>query len=289
MLLPHQIMLAPAFFQGFETGIEYSPNKKSLNNECNIVERCVFTNLKTAFAGNQAQEKGNVIQNCKMWGNIGTCFQWRGQPGHYMIKDINIAMVDRILDRYSGGFFPLYMENIFAEGVGTFGNWMGGAGDYATGMIINFRYPTETGSFPDYHFKGDNILFNACNFRYYGYKKYPMMLNGNNTHVKSLTGYVNPVIGRYAGAHDPDWQKGYKITQLIRTTVEPSEDRKAVVLNNLPSTGDIVVFSNMGNGSFAGMAEVESNSGKAITLKYISPGIKAGVTYNIGLYGNNSI
>lgn len=270
------------FFSGFDTGIEYSPNKKSLNNECNVIEYCVFTNLKTAFAGNQAQEKGNIIQHCKMWDNIETCFEWRGQPGQYTINNINIANVGSILNRFSGSYFPLFMSNIFAERITSFGKWMGGSGDRAQNMIINFRHPEDViGCFPDYHIFGNNVLYDGCHFRYYGKKNIPVIIQGNNVHNCAGTTYVTPIKGLSPAYQDP----GYTLEKIGRYSLTISDDRRAVVINSKPNTGDIIIFSAMGNAAYVGMSEVENNSGKAITLKHISNAVNSGSTmYDLWIY-----
>lgn len=277
--------------QGAQAGIIVSPNGWTQNGELMTVSNHRFIKNRFGFVGCQAQEKMNRLINIACWTEMETLMVWNkygeGTPGHYVVDGINVAIgVENLLYRTSSGFFPLHISNVFAESLQSIGYWQSQVGDCMSNSSINFRHPKHDG-FPDAHLTGGGIHFTNAIMRYYGYAHYPLLLAAQrNTYNNSFQiHYTNPIKGLYnQKASLPDWNDGFEIKFIIRTALDISPDRKAVVMNNVPNVGDILVFSKLGDAAYAGMAEVESNTGKLITMKYISEGIQSGQDYGIGIY-----
>lgn len=279
-------------FSNFTGAIAFSQNGFTQNGELCTIEFVRFTKLKFGFAGCQDQEKTNTIEHVGAWGSVHTVFVWNkygnGSAGFYKLSNISIAAgVGKVLYRASQGGFGLFIDFMQCESLGGFGHWSTGGKDAMQRSSIGFQHPKNAGAFQDSDLTGSGVTFRDCDFRFYGFPNIPvMMVSRNNKFENSGSNgiYVNPIKGYYNNGQDTT----FRIRHIARTGINISNDRKAVLFNSLPNTGDIVIFSEMGNNGFAGRAEVESNSGKAVTLRWISQGIKSNETYNIGIYENKT-
>jgi hypothetical protein len=281
-------LIRDCLITNFTGGIIYSPNGYTLNNELNTIERVVFSNLKFGFAGCQAQEKLNIINNIKAWNNIHTLFVFnvygQQQPGNYYITNISIAGgVGNLVHRKSLDFFPISISNVFGEMLYSIGLWDAGAQkDELRNFSCNFLIPSLAGAFPSAHIKGNGVAFYNCAFRYYGQSQYPMLLAGNFGFVNSDPSFKS--LPYMKGMYNSGTDTTYKITPVTRDSIFVADDRTAILFQPSFNVGDIVVFTEMGNNAWAGMAEVENNSGKAVKLRYISQSVLRSKKYQIGRY-----
>lgn len=189
-------------FKNFTIGLIFSPNGQTANCDLMKVEDIRIYNTKAGIVGCQAQEKSIKLNNINCWGRTHTLFVWgpygNGTPGMYTINGVQIAGgVVRLVNRISGGYFPLQINDVFAEQLGSIGQWHSLVGDRLSNSSIGFVHPDIAG-FPNYgHLYGQNnakgMTLENCTIRYYG-KDMPVLLNGTytiiNSRVDAATGYT---------------------------------------------------------------------------------------------------
>lgn len=167
------IIIKDCAFRGFTIGAITSPNGFTQNAELITFENIQIQNCKIGFAGCQDQEKMNRIINVGAWGTTHTIFAFNkygaGTPGNWVIDGVNVAGdVYQILHRFSGGYFPLFMTNIYAESIFQFGYWQSYVGDALSNFVLDFSYPEEHGALPKAHFEGGGVALNNGVIRNYG-------------------------------------------------------------------------------------------------------------------------
>jgi hypothetical protein len=148
-----------------------SPNGSTQNAELVLIENCNFANYKCCIAGCQAQEKLNEVRHIQAWGTGHTffCNQTYGaaSPGNWYIEGVNLAGFNvQFLNGTSGGFFPSYFKNIYAEQIGKIGVWSGSISDCMEDSLFDLAVPSFVGYFPDWAFSGQ-LRFKNSTFRYY--------------------------------------------------------------------------------------------------------------------------
>lgn len=162
----------------FPVGVVSSPNGFTQNDEITTISNTKFANCPLWISGGQAQEKENRIINVAGWSETHTCFATgvygAGQPGQWSIDGVNIAgRCNRFINNIQGGFFPTYINGVYAEGIGTFGYiGTGYVGAKVSNSLFDFVSPDISGYNTKY-VEADNILFEGCTFRHYGYN-YPI-------------------------------------------------------------------------------------------------------------------
>lgn len=283
-------------FRNFTIGAILSPNGKTLNNELITFENIRVNDCKFAFVGCQAQEKLNRLINWEIWGSVRCAFVWakygQGQPGHYVIDGVNIAgRVVQLIHRPSQGFFPIFLNNIFAESLGKIGYWNTTMNDAINNSTLNFYYYRYLKAWPDNHFEGNGVMFNNVHMRYYVYPEVPILMKGKEIKYFNSEGHFRAkhIKGQRYYHTDPDYQNGYEITRTAygKFNFEYENGAKKLTLTQRLApvkVGDIMVFYQGSNLDFYGMGEVETVTDSSYTITYCSPGLNNSITLNVGVY-----
>lgn len=280
----------------FTGAIVFSPNGYTLNNEGNTISNIKSTNCKFFFAGCQAQEKTNRIENVYLWGGFHTLFRFntygQGHPGDYDISRVNAAGFNiQLIHRASQGFFPLFMDRIYCESLAQIGYWDTQLNDAISNSSINLNYYKHQKAFPDNHFTGGGISMNNVNIRYYVFPPVPMLIKGSGLKLTNSNGLngANHIRGRRHYYTDTEMNNGYTITRIAHGNfpfVIESGIKKVTLTQRLAEVkkGDYVVFYSYSNNDFAGMGEVETVTDKYYTISYCSPGLDSTQRLNVGVY-----
>ncbi|ULQ56244.1 hypothetical protein KJS94_16460 [Flavihumibacter rivuli] len=281
-------------FGNVTIGVIVSPNGYTQNGEMLEFRNIRFKNCKAGFVGCQGQERLNQISNVMAWENIHTVFVFNkygaSQPGHYIINGVNIAgSVVNIIHRYSGGFAPLYMSNVYAESILSIGLWDGNSGDVLSNSLIHFRYPEELGFLPDFQLKSFGLKINNCTIRYLGRLSMPLLMYFTETNQGSF--YVPNINNRYGW--DTTNMKGFRIhTPFPQDTRKVENHKIQLKINHKPfigtvEKGDFIVFMAVDDWDYRGQGMVTEVNGPNVTVDYISPSIKDLSKYRIGVYKMN--
>lgn len=161
-------------FSNFVVGMITSPNGFTANAELMNWNQIQFANLKYCVVGCQDQEKLNVVRYTACWANSFGFFNsgdyGAGSPGNWVIEGVNIAgQMNELIHRHSGGFFPLHVSYVYAEGLGKIGDWTSGVGDTFYKSTINFVTPDVFPAYPALHMTGSGVTITDCDIRYYGH------------------------------------------------------------------------------------------------------------------------
>lgn len=281
--------------EDFVVCIGVSPNGHTLNAELLTFQNIRIYSCKVAFAGSQPQEKLNRIINWQIWGRTRCILNFssygQGKPGHYVVDGLNIAGEPcQLIERYSEGYFPMFMTNVFAENLGTIGTWNTASGDAMMNSSINFYYWRYLKAFPDFHINGNGVAYTNVMLRYYGQKKIPMLFQGNNIFSNCQPiGYVKPVLGVRYLATDPDFQNGFELPRIYVGTIAYtlSSNIKSITLTNplIPvKVGDVIVFAADSDGRYAGFGEITAVEELIYTISYLSPSINNTTRYKLGIF-----
>jgi len=166
-------------------GIILSPNGQTANCENMKIYNIRSYNTKATFVGCQAQEKSNEITGLYVWGRTHTVLQFRGYgtgtPGLYFIENVQTAGgVVRLIDRQSGGYYPISIKKVFCESLGSIGNWSTNLTDNLENATINLVYPSIKKAYSSGgDMIGGGVTLENCLIRYYGQPKLPILFTGN--------------------------------------------------------------------------------------------------------------
>ena len=204
------IIVKNCVFNGFTVGAITSPNGWTQNAELITFENIQIINCKIGFAGCQAQEKMNRIINVGAWGTTHTlfCFNTYGEktPGNWIIDGVNVAgEVNQILFRNSGGYFPLFMSNVYAESIFQFGFWQSFVGDRLSNSVIDFSVLDEL---PKAQYEGGGVTLTNVLTRIYGTNE-PIVFMGNKKQEKGWWTLENVKITESLGV-EPKIVMGYQ-------------------------------------------------------------------------------
>lgn len=185
-------------------GICSSPNPFTRNAEITTIRDCQFRFHKLCVSGGQEQEKQNSIKNCACWYAsymfFATGKYGYGTPGNWVIDGVNIAgYMAQFIDNDQNGYFGTYLKHIYTERLGRFGlmtNYVGRVSASIEDCQFTFTDFPSAG-FTTLINSGNNVVFEKCSFRYYGFLGVPMLVQGNGIFKNcSFTGY--PIfIGNY--------------------------------------------------------------------------------------------
>lgn len=160
----------------FVVGIMSSPNGFTRNAELSLFERITIANCKLGFAASQDQEKTCVIRTVKSWGTTHTLFATSyygvGTPGNWIIEGAQIAgNVNTFLYSNGGSYYPTFIKNCFAEGLGTIGYISSSLSSSVEDCVFNLAIPSSTygNTIMGYKLTGSRAVFRNCTFRFYGY------------------------------------------------------------------------------------------------------------------------
>lgn len=163
---------------GFVVGICSSPNGFTRNEEITMIRRNQYKNMKLCISSGQDQEKGNVIDGTHCWGPVHTIFanglygignSRQRSAGHYMIRDTNFAgLVARLWRIEQQGYFATYIDGVYGESAGRWGNFGGEVAMSAIRCSVDFEVPEVAGEHTLFTSNGSNVAYRDCNFRYYG-------------------------------------------------------------------------------------------------------------------------
>ncbi len=178
------------FITNFVMGFIFSPSGLTSNAELMFLNRIQGFAMKCFIQSCQAQEKMNLLDYWAVWGQTHTIFNsGKGggagygsvEPGHWVLRHGNIAgAVVRLVNRASSGFFPLKIYDVYAESLGTVGEWDGAMVDSMENCIFDFNDLSVYSAFPPCHLSGSNLTVKNCHFRYYGHPENRIILVGNN-------------------------------------------------------------------------------------------------------------
>ncbi|MCG7856201.1 glycoside hydrolase family 55 protein [Flavihumibacter sediminis] len=291
------IRIEDCTFGNLTVGAILSPNGYTQNNDLITFENIRFGDCKAGFVGCQAQEKMNRIINIGAWGSVHTLFVFNkygaGQPGNYFIQGVNIAgLVINIIHRYSGGWGPMYMSDVFAESLASIGIWDGASGDVLSNALINFRVPPEElDYFPDFHLMSSGLTVKNSNIRYYGQPKIPLLL----IDTKQDNNIINVpfITGRYSWLENMP----YQLESIFELSKSPVINHSVKVnirfkdKNGQVKKDDIIIFAKGADKQIVGMGKVQAVNAGQVTIAYISPSIKSlndhTVLHYIGVKKNN--
>lgn len=152
----------------FMTDIKIS-NSISQNGEIMIFENIQLKDAKYGVLTSQPQEKGNVFRGVYSWGKIHTLFKINN--GNYYIDGANIAgSCIRLFDISNQSWFPTHIQNIYAENIGTIGNFSTYLPLAVNNSVFDFAYQNIAGvqTLLTSNKTSNLIKFDNCQFRYYG-------------------------------------------------------------------------------------------------------------------------
>lgn len=267
-------------FNNVTIGLMLSPSGMMANCELMSVEDIRIYNTKIGICGSQAQEKSNIYYNINCWGRTHTLFNWggygTGTPGLTYIDKVQVAGgVVRLVNRVSGGYFPLIMTRVFTEMLGQIGQWQSGVGDKLSDATIGFAPVDVTKCYPEKgHIYGQGngkigFTIENSNLRYYGKYTTPILLNGAYMQASNNISYVPPMWG-YKGL---DVNPGYTMVGLGYTD--------SMKLPGKYTPGTFVTYNTAGSWIWEGMGQIGPDSS---TIIYSSPNIKKGINYGIMKY-----
>lgn len=177
------VLIDQVYIRRFTVGIICSPNGATQNDELIKITNIQFDSVQLAISGCQAEEKMNIVDFLMCWGNTHTIFSQNaygvGSVGNWRLTNFNIASnVNRLLYYDGSGFFPLYIDHVYAESIGTLGVINGKAAAEMRNIVVNFEYP-DISKQTQYQIEAiGNTTFNNCTFRFYGHT-YPISIRGN--------------------------------------------------------------------------------------------------------------
>lgn len=259
----------------FTIGIILSPNGQTANADLHKIEDIRFYNTKASFVGCQAQEKSNFLIRLNCWGRTHTMFSFgsygAGSPGMYFIDGTQIAGgVVRLIDRSSGSYYPVTMDHIFAESLGSIGRWQSNVNDIISNSTIHFVYPDQASGFPaNGHVYGGGVTFFNCVIRYYGRPSLPILFNGEYSFIN--TKQDQPIIYGLKGRFIT--KPGYNIEILGIMT--GNKMAKPV------APGSPIVFMDYASWTFKGLGIVGPDS---LTIKNSSSNIPTDKPVGYGKY-----
>lgn len=178
------------YLTNFVAGFITSPSAQTLNAELMDIQRIQVENCKIGVAGCQDQEKLNQIRHFACWGGTYTLFCMGAsdgygaqRPGHWTIEGVNTAgRINRLVSRQGQGFFPMHIDNVYGESIGSIGDWGASQGDTLNRSIVDFENFNVWGSYPNYptnscgNFSGVTITHSS--FRHYDGQGLPVIFNG---------------------------------------------------------------------------------------------------------------
>lgn len=265
-------------FNGTVIGLITSPNGYTLN-----AENCGFRKLraysvKYVIAGCQAQEKANKVEDLGAWGPSECVFYFNKygaqQAGNWSIRDINIAGdVRSIIYRSSGGAFPIFIDDLFAESIEKIGYWQSNVGDAMNKASINFKHPKQMGYFTDSHMDGTGVTITNSTIRYYG-DTMPVLFKGQKIpqDINNAGGLVNL---RYDHEQTVIKQTGSVYGAVVESNT--------MTLPYTQPKGQVMFIMNISNWEVLGMGEVDSSWASGCRLRYVSKSITTGGNYRLGI------
>lgn len=175
-------IIEDCFLSNFVFGIITSPNGQTANAELCNIHKIQFANMKACIVGCQDQEKLNVVSYAACWANTHTFINFggygAGTPGNWHIDNVNIAgALNRFIFRHGAGYFPVHIEKVYAESIGSFGEWTASTGDSLDRSIIDF---INLDVFIAYqpHFITAGVNISNSSFRYYDGVGEPLWFQG---------------------------------------------------------------------------------------------------------------
>lgn len=207
---------------GFNTLIRVS-NNISQNGEIMIFDNIQLGNGKVGIQPSQPQEKGNIFSGIYSWGSIHTLFNIAvgQQAGNYYIDGANVAgNCIRLFNINIGGFFPSYINNIYAERIGTIGNFTtSGLPISINNSLFDFITISSVGIMTLLSSNSNMVKFNNCSFRYYGLSD-NLLFSGaatfeNCSFSGNVTGMPTPIFLSYTNGI-----AGVQNNQIITLTTD---------------------------------------------------------------------
>ena len=256
-------------------GIVLSPSGLTANNELHTFSNIRSYHTKALFVGGQAQEKSNRLINVNCWGRCHTVLQFggygTGTPGLYFVDGMQIAGgVNRLINRTSGWYYPIHLNNVFAESLGSIGQWQTELTDKMSNSVIHFQYSSITKSYPSKgHVYGGGVTFENCVLRYYGQPTLPLFFSGNYT-FSGKNVVDQPII---TGKRATDVRTDYKMTNLGATST-----------NQIPASAGIlpvgtnIAFCDTNSYPYYGVATIGADG---VTMVNIPKDIIPGKSYAI--------
>jgi hypothetical protein len=276
------IIIKNCIFRGFTVGAITSPNGYTLNAELITFENIQVTDCKIGISGCQAQEKVNRIINMAAWGTTHTVLAWnlygQQQPGNWSVSWLNVAGdVNQVIYRNSGGFFPLFMDHIYAENVFQFGFWHTFVGDVMREFVIDFKYSEEVGELPFAQFDGGGVSLRDGLTRYYGTDA-PIIFSGRKKNEKTIWNLDHIKITESLGV-PPKMAQTYSYNlpdDITEADCFHAEVKNGQIVNNTRS-GKLAIFLDNSN-TYLGYAIMNGTR-----IKYKSVTIKDGQNYKVAI------
>ena len=291
--------------EDFVVCIAVSPNGHTLNAELLTFENIRIYSCKVALAGSQPQEKLNRVINWGIWGQCRVAFMFslygQGKPGHWLMDGVNLAgFPAQLVERYSEGYFPLMMTNIFAEQLGFLGNWNTTMADRMSNSSINFYHFSGLKWFPEAHVVGNGVTYENVDFRYYGSKSVPIIFKGTVKMTNSTAqGYVNPIRGYRYQATDPDFKNGFEmlychdgfIPVYSEGGIYKAKMNKRFIPGQYTSmkVGDVVALMDGGDQAWKGISTVVAVDSLTYTIAYLPKTTRSDYRYKMGVFKSTTI
>lgn len=216
----------------FNTLIQIS-NSISQNGEIILLKDIQLGDGKYGIVGVQPQEKENHITGLRSWGKLHTVIKISN--GNYYIDGMNVAGSNiNLFNIQSGGWFPTYITNVYAENIGSIGSFSSNLIAQVSNSVFDFADTSKAGVQTLLTTTTPNTVFNSCMFRYYGFS-YPLKMSGNGTFFNCFfTGAVTGLNSRtriyFANG---EMNIGASILQKVTDTIT-SSPVKFTIKNNQP-------------------------------------------------------
>ena len=174
---------------GFDVLYDISPNGVTYNADIIRLTDIQCGHGRIGVRSNQAQEKGNIINNIASWGRIHTIFQsgksGKFQGGDYVINGGNIAGLPvQLLDVQQSGWNNLSINDLYAESLGRIGYIGSSTSQHKIPITLNkvrIRFaPRElAGEQVLITSQAPRLIVNNSILWYYGYVGRIMKFSGN--------------------------------------------------------------------------------------------------------------
>lgn len=214
------IIIRNVILSNFVIGAGTSINGQTANAELMDWSDIQFANVKVCIVGGQAQEKLNSVRHVACWSSSYRFFDTDnygfGQPGNWYIDGVNIAgtMVD-LVSRNSNYFFPLFIRDVYAEGLFRIGAFTDSVGGGIFDSALAFVPASVATIVPNWHCTGGVPIRNTY-LKYGDASRYRLSFNG----IFSFdTDYFDDVPYVFSDSGNISYQQGIGNTTFKNCTI----------------------------------------------------------------------
>lgn len=271
----------------FVVGIIISPNGFTRNAEIIRIHKWQVQSVKAGVAGTQEQEKTNVVDTFAGWGGIHTLITvglyGAGTPGHWKFVHGNLAgSVNRLIYNNQRGYFPSFIEDIYAESLGSVGFIASITGFTGKDCDLNFVYLTES-KMTQWQLQcdGGSVKFIGGQFRIYG-TSMPVCILGDAQFDGVSFNTIPYVLGNNAG--------NTRSSLFTNCIANGFRFGSTGIINNLMSGNTFTQASAYGSYTLFAQGTDASGLRNGYVFNGASPGVLlSGGTYAVTITGANRV